>query len=48
MIKINYLKILKMSLTFDILNITQEKLNESEILLLITFFFECKEKNSSW
>lgn len=37
-----------MSLTFDILNITLEKLNESEILLLITFFFEYKEKNLSW
>ena len=37
-----------MSLTFDILNITLEKLNDSEILLLITFFFECKEKNLSW
>ena len=37
-----------MSVTFDILNISIEELNESEKLILINFIFEHKEKNLTW
>ena len=36
-----------MSITFDIINLSLENLNNSKILL-ITFYFEHKEKNISW
>ena len=37
-----------MSVTFEILNISIEDLNESESMILINFLFECKEKNLTW
>ena len=37
-----------MSVTFDILNISLEELNDSEKMLLIIFYCECKEKNLVW
>ena len=37
-----------MSVTFDILNISLEELNDSEKMLLISFYCECKEKNLVW
>ena len=37
-----------MSITFDILNISIEDLNESESMILINFLFEHNEKNLSW
>ena len=37
-----------MSVTFDIINISIEELNDSDNLLLISFIFENKEKNLSW
>ena len=37
-----------MSVTFEILNISIEELNETESMILINFFFECKEKNLAW
>ena len=37
-----------MSITFEILDISIEELNESESMILINFLFECKEKNLTW
>ena len=37
-----------MSVTFEIFNISIEELNETESMILINFFFECKEKNLTW
>ena len=37
-----------MSVTFEILNVSIEDLNESESMILINFLFECKEKNLTW
>jgi len=37
-----------MSITFDIINISIEDLNDREKMLLINFLFECKEKNLTW
>ena len=37
-----------MSITFDVINISIEDLNDREKMLLINFLFECKEKNITW
>ena len=42
------IKYLNMSITFDIINISVENLNESKKVLLITFILEHKIKNITW